>query len=317
MPIQWVTLKVTNGPSFCRQVDNVIMTYVQAQLQDQVRVVKYIISAVVSQVDELEGFISTIDEDARCVIFQKQSRRLRKLLQVRPEEYVKMLRKDGTLDIVADSQADDSDPKYNIRGSITEAELGSPAARQKGGEMLPYDPNNGASHQFDLPLPPGVDNEITDDDRLQFSNVRQSNTRKGTASMKMKRKVYPWESGVDTGEDLVGPPTELVPQGGSFAVQFVLNKEEFQHYKARKQILDIQKKFRAKNKSVSSKEKMMSGSPGSTIHQDFVGKKKSAIETFSALRTGPYIEPSYNSERIYRNFDRSSWVSDNNFTTGF
>lgn len=125
MPIQWATLKITNGPSFSKQVDSIIMTYVQEHLSNNDRVVNYLFKVVRDQVDELEGFISTIDEDARCVIFQKQSRRLRKLLQVRPEEYVKLLRKDGTLDAVANAQADDNnDPMYNIRGSITNAELG-------------------------------------------------------------------------------------------------------------------------------------------------------------------------------------------------
>ena len=314
MPIQWAQLKVTNGPSFAHQVDEVIMTYVQEQLAGNDRVVKYLYKAVVDQVDEVEGFISTIDEDARCVIFQKQSRRLRKLLQVRPEEYVKMLRRDGTLDIVANASADvTTDPMYDIRGSITEAELGvSVGARQKGGELAHYDTSSvdvDGSHQFNLPLPPGVDYEITADDRSPpVNNVRGSN-RRGGSSTKMKRKVYPWESGVDTGEDFVGPATERIPPGGTFAVQFVLNKEEFQHYKARLQIVNIQKKFQEKQKAVSSKEKM-------TIHQDFVnGKKKSAIDAYSALRTGPYVEPSYNSKRIYRNFDKDLHLQDRPFTT--
>jgi hypothetical protein len=316
MPIPWVKLKVTNGPYFAKQVDYTITEYVRSQLENEPQRVKYIKQAVASQVDKLEGFISTIDEDTRCIIFQKQSRRLRKLLQVRPEEYVKLLRKDGTLDIVANAE-ENTDPMFNIRGSITEAELGSPAAKQKGGELVPLNADNGnTSHQFDLPLPPGVDQEITADESKMFVNVRNSGKKKHSFSKKQKKKVYPWESGADTGENIVGPATEFIPSGGAFAVQFVLSKEEFQHYKARRQILDIQRQFQEKKRAVGSKEKMLAGSPGSIIHKDFVhGKKKSAIETYSALRTGPYIEPSYNSERIYRNYDKSSWVSDQAFTT--
>jgi len=318
MPIQWATLKITNGPSFAHQVDEIIMTYVQEQLAGNERVVKYLFKAVRDQVDELEGFISTVDEDARCVIFQKQSRRLRKLLQVRPEEYVNMLKKDGTLDIVANAQADDSsDPMYDIRGSIHEGDLGSPAARQaarqKGGEEVSLDMQGSGDAQFDLPLPPGVDLEVMADDRTQFSNVRGSGSgKKGSAKKIMKRKIYPWERGVDMGEDIVGPATEFIPPGGTFSVQFVLTKEEHQHYKARQQILEIQRKYKAKN---GARNLSMGGQAGSTIHKHFVnGKKKSAIESFSALSTGPYVEPSYNAERIYRDSSKSKWVGEKAWT---
>jgi hypothetical protein len=316
MPIQWAPLKLTNGPSFARQVDEIIMTYVQEQITRNDRVVKYLYKAVRDQVDELEGFISTIDEDARCVIFQKQSRRLRKLLQVRPEEYVKLLRRDGTLDAVANAQADDTDPMYDIRGSIHEADLGSPR-QEKGGQLVSLDMQDG-KQQIDLPLPPGVDLEVMADERTQLNNVRGSKGRgnSGNSPTKLKRKIYPWERGADTGEDVVGPATEYIPPGGTFAVQFVLTKQEFQHYKARLQIQEISRKFREKNKGMDITATELAGQPGSTIHKDFVyGRKKSAIETFSALRTGPYIEPSYNAERIYRNHDKDRWVSEKAFTT--
>ena len=323
MPIQWATLKITNGPSFSKQVDSIIMTYVQEHLSNNDRVVNYLFKAVRDQVDELEGFISTIDEDARCVIFQKQSRRLRKLLQVRPEEYVKLLRKDGTLDAVANAQADDNnDPMYNIRGSITNAELGlgSPGGMmsrsiEKGGQITSVDMMDSGDRQFDLPLPPGVDLEVMADERSQLKNVRGS-TKITYSPTKMKRKIYPWERGADTGEDVVGPATELIPPGGSFALKFVLTKKEFQHYKARLQIQEISRKYKNKAKGQGKDDMLLAGQPGSTIHRDFVnGRKKSAIETYSALRTGPYIEPSYNAERIYRSYEKDKWVSEKAFTT--
>ncbi len=60
----------------------------------------------------------------------------------------------------------------------------------------------------------------------------------------------------------------------------------------------------------------MGGRAGSTIHKDFVySKKKSAIESYSALRSGPYVEPSYNAERIYRHYDKTQHVGTKPWTT--
>ena len=93
----------------------------------------------------------------------------------------------------------------------------------------------------------------------------------------------------------------------------VLTKEEHQHYKTRQQILEIQRTFQAKN---GTKNLSIGGKAGSTIHKDFfLGEKKSAIETYSTLSTGPYVEPSYNSERIYRDSSKLKWVGEKAWRT--
>jgi hypothetical protein len=322
MPINWIPLKPTSGPSFSRQVDAVIQTYVESEVDGAARAVRYLRTAIQDKLDELEFFISTIEEDTRCVIFEKQSRRMRKLLQVRAEEYVNMLRGDGYLDIRAKlTPQEENDDRFDIRGSIHEADLGFPIAGRGQGEKgspvgLGGDAGGAmgapADSQFDLPLPAGVDLEAKADERTVLGNRRDGGLTAAQGSPKSKRNIYPWERGADTGEDIVGPPNERILPGGSFAVQIVLTKKEHQHYAARRRIRLMQLAYAQKNNG-SGRQNLQYKN---TIHKDFVaGKKKSAIDTYSALRAGPYVEPSYNAANTHRHFDKDKHIGEKAWTT--
>ena len=165
--------------------------------------------------------------------------------------------------------------------------------------------------QFDLPLPAGVDLEAKADERTVLGNRRDGGVIRAHGSPKSKRKIYPWERGADTGEDIIGPPNERILPGGSFAVQIVMTKEEHQHYAARRRIRLMQLEYARKNNG-SGRQNLKHKN---IIHKDFVaGKKKSAIETFSALRTGPYVEPSYNAANTHRHFDKDKHIGEKAWT---
>ena len=42
MPINWIQLKPTNGPSFSRQMDAIIQTYVESEVDGAARAVRYL-----------------------------------------------------------------------------------------------------------------------------------------------------------------------------------------------------------------------------------------------------------------------------------
>ena len=300
-------------------MDAIIQTYVESEVDGAARAVRYLRTAIQDKLDELEYFISTIEEDTRCVIFEKQSRRMRKLLQVRAEEYVSMLRSDGYLDIRAKlTPQEENDDRFDIRGSIHEADLGSPVSANVGRGRAEKGSPTGlgnvapSNSQFDLPLPAGVDLEAKADERTVLGNRRDGGLTATQGSPKSKRKIYPWERGADTGEDIVGPPNERILPGGSFAVQIVMTKKEHQHYAARRRIRLMQLEYARKNNG-SGRQNLQYKN---TIHKDFVsGKKKSAIDTFSALRAGPYVEPSYNAANTHRHFDKDKHIGEKAWTT--
>lgn len=322
MPIQWVPLKISDGPYFARQVEAIIQTYVESAINKEDRAVRYLRNAIQNKVDELEYFISTVDEDSRCVIFEKQSRRLRKLLQVRAEEYVTMISSDGYLDVKTKlAQSNDHDQRLNIRGSIHETDLGSPSpTRGEKGRNASSTPSRNIDNSYsisddshyDLPLPAGVDLEAKADERTVLGNRRDGGLIDSQGPKTPNKKIYPWERGADTGEDIVGPPHERIPPGGTFALQFVMDQKEHQHYEARRRIRNLQLEYAMKHNGSGRQNRRKQSKVGQYAANV---RQKSAIKSYSALRAGPYVEPSYNAAQTHRHYDKDKHIGIKAWTT--
>ena len=81
MPINWKALKLKLGPTYEQQVTDVIQTFEEASNEGENATVEYMCREIAKEIDRLETFIQDNDMDNRIVLFQKQCRRLRIVLQ--------------------------------------------------------------------------------------------------------------------------------------------------------------------------------------------------------------------------------------------
>ena len=94
MPIDWKKLKLKLGPPYEQQVSGIIQTFNDASREGERATVEYMCGEIAKEIDRLEEFIQDNDTDTRIVLFQKQCRRLRKVLQSKNSSPTKIAQDD-------------------------------------------------------------------------------------------------------------------------------------------------------------------------------------------------------------------------------
>ena len=309
MPINWKALKLKLGPTYEQQVTDVIQTFEEASSEGEIATVEYMCKEIAKEIDRLETFIQDNDMDNRIVLFQKQCRRLRIVLQ-------------GKL----------RSPTKGTSGGSPRSDTRSPLQQDNQEKMTYYPGNDGAQYNNLL-----KSNLQSADELALLDAARVENTSGGVrmergipipprmAQSKKNKKpgtrqsIYGWETKVNKG--IAFPHANAseyhLNEGDSFSFQIVINRRDYHQLMNRRRIkrLDAQVKLKKiLNESKRQETAAAASRFGGVLTPDedtddlpFAFKRSPRR---NSLSTGPYVEPSYKARQMYREFSKEKWVGD-------
>ena len=309
MPINWKALKLKLGPTYEQQVTDVIQTFEEASNEGETATVEYMCREIEKEIDRLETFIQDNDMDNRIVLFQKQCRRLRIVLQRKRRSPTK-----GAS--VVSPRSDTRSPlQQNNQEKMTYYEEDGGALYnnifksniQSADELALLDAarfentSEGVDMERGIPIPP------------RMTQPKKSN-KTGT-----RKSIYGWETKVNKG--IAFPHANAseyhLNEGDSFSFQIVINRRDYHQLMNRRRIKKLDAKVKLKKilTETTRKEKAAAASrfggvltPEEDADNIPFAFRKSPRR--NSLSTGPYVEPSYKARQMYREFSKEKWVGD-------
>ena len=254
--MSWVPLDLRRGPTFAQECDEVIRTYGQAFLDGAQDVLDYLKTAIESRIATLEEFCRNNDTDPRHVVFDKQLRKLRRVLHNDPAMFA--------------AQAGGAGVK---QGGL----------RQPGEDVPPPPPPPEDDDETDSD--DGVENVVGDDEadglfrrasKMNLEEIPDAAKAKARGSVTMgassmmaspRRKqstIYSWErsgsmqAAAAKEEEILnigGGASDESPFPPGFTFKVVLSNKEFHHLMARRRVQLAEKRHKHISKRVQQSNK--------------------------------------------------------------
>ena len=255
--MSWVPLDLRRGPTFAQECDEVIRTYGQAFLDGAQDVLDYLKTAIESRIATLEEFCRNNDTDPRHVVFDKQLRKLRRVLHNDPAMFA--------------AQAGGAGAK---QGGL----------RQPGEDVPPPPPPPEEDDETDSD--DGVENVVGDDEadglfrrasKMNLEEIPDAAKAKARGSVTMgassmmasprQRKqstIYSWErsgsmqAAAAKEEEILnigGGASDESPFPPGFTFKVVLSNKEFHHLMARRRVQLAEKRHKHISKRVQQSNK--------------------------------------------------------------
>lgn len=314
MPIAWEKLKLKLGPPYEQKVTGVIQTFIDASSEGEVATVEYMRGEIAKEIDRLEEFILDNDNDTRVLLFQKQCRRLRKVLQNKKGSPSKSA-KEGSSMSQSVEIVNNTSPGLNNLSQNNEKTL----YRQQNDNSEYHDLQQSMGQTSDeLALVNAARKEYTSQSFVRerripipAKNIKRKNPRKAS--------IYGWETKVNKG--IAFPHANAseyhLQEGDSFSFQIVLNRRDYHQLMNRRRIkkLDVEVKLKRLINETKKQEVAASVSRfgGTIVAEDDPNDIPFAFRKSprrNSLSTGPYVEPSYKARSMYREYAKEKWVGD-------
>ena len=307
MPIDWVPLDLAHGPTFAAQVEELYRAFAAAKQEKNKSVVRYLEDAISERMLDLEDFCLENDGDERIMLFQKQLNRFRKIVHSK---------NDASSDPFADFMSASGDVTFGSY-SMEEPEEFASEEQEKKHQTAEADGRalalSSLTSSYDAD-----DSQLLSHTLASASSRGVRHARKSGSPRKKKGKsqrlLYPWESKVDTGTSDDREVSILLRDDDVFNFQVVLDASDFHHYKQRRTIMRKQREFKEKErlKKLSREEGAVFGDDKRTRN----GRRHGGITGFSrAMYQGPYLDPTYTNQRMFRSPNNDMWVTKAGFST--
>ena len=317
MPIDWKKLKLKLGPPYEQQVSGIIQTFNDASREGERATVEYMCGEIAKEIDRLEEFIQDNDTDTRIVLFQKQCRRLRKVLQSKNSSPTKI------------AQDDDNNVSQNI-DQINNTSMRNTNLRQNN-EKTTYSQEDSNMIYDNMQQSMGQTADelaLVDAAREEYASQTLERERripiptrnaKKKAKRTRKASIYGWETKVNKG--IAFPHANAseyqLQEGDSFSFQLVLNRRDYHQLMNRRRIKKLDSEVKLKKLINESKrqdiETAASRFGGVVTAEEDMNDIPFAFRKSprrNSLSTGPYVEPSYKARSMYREFAKDKWVGD-------